>query len=115
MTSNNRLLKYIAFLGVGVSLAGALWVRPLVAQPSARDDATDPPITSAPDQNLQENGGIDYGNAKPMPLPSVPGPAPSEILPPGPSPGLMAGHPGSSPGSIGSGEENPQVLVPPEW
>jgi Trypsin len=60
------------------------------------------------------NGGIDYRNAKPMPLPSVPGPAPSETLPPRPFPGLMPGHRGSAPGSTGTGEENPWVLVPPE-
>jgi hypothetical protein len=67
---------------------------------------------SPPRENPQGNGGIDYKNAKPMPLPTVPGPPPSDTLPVLPSPGDRSRPPGSAPGSIGTGEQHPQVLMP---
>ncbi len=77
MTTRNLLLHYTAFMGIGALLGCALWVSTLAAQPGAVDDGTNPKIKSAPGENPQGEGGIDYENAKPMPLPSVPGPAPS--------------------------------------
>ncbi|MDQ3831479.1 MAG: hypothetical protein M3361_19715, partial [Candidatus Tectomicrobia bacterium] len=60
------------------------------------------------------SGTIDYGNAKPMPAPSIPAPA-QPTTPPIPTiPGGIMGQPGASPGSSGTGEQTPQVLVPPK-
>jgi hypothetical protein len=112
MMTKNLLLTYAAFVGIGIVLVCALWVRTLAAQPGAKDKGTDPKITSAPGKNPQGEGRIDYENAKPMPLPSIPGPAPLAPLPVPPSPGRIPGEPGSSPGNPGTGEENPQVLFP---
>jgi hypothetical protein len=114
MTTTNLLLKYAAFLSIGTLLACALWAHTRAAQPSARHDGTNPKITSVPGGNPQGRGRIDYENAKPLPLPSLPDPAPSPIPPALPSPGGIPGLRGNSPGSTGTGEENPQVLVPPK-
>jgi hypothetical protein len=114
MTTTNLLLQDAAFLGIGILLACALWVHTLAAQPGARHDGTNPKITSVPGENPQGQGRIDYGNAKPMPLPSLPDPVPSATPPVLPSPGGIPGQRGSSPGNTGTGEENPQVLVPPK-
>ena len=114
MTIGNLLVRYITYMGIGVVLVCALWVCRPAAQPGARDEGTNPKITSAPGENAQGNGGIDYENAKPIPLPSLPAPAPSVTLPAQPCPGEIPGHAGSSPGSTGTGEENPRVLVPPK-
>jgi hypothetical protein len=114
MTTTNLLLKYAAFLGIGILLACAPWVQTRAAQPGARHDRTNPQITSVPGENSQGQGSIDYENAKPMPLPSLPDPAPSATPPVLPSPGEIPGQLGSAPGSLGTGEENPQVLVPPK-
>jgi hypothetical protein len=114
MTTRNLLLQGTIFMGIGVLLGCSLWIRPLAAQSKAREDRTNPPITSAPGENPQDKNGIDYTHAKPMPLPSVPGPAPLETLPAPPSTGESAGPPGSTPGSAGTGETHPQILVPPQ-
>jgi hypothetical protein len=114
MTTKNLLVRSITYMGIGVVLACALWVCRPAAQAGARDDGTTPKITSAPGENAQGNGGIDYENAKPMPLPSLPDPAHSGTLPAPPYPGGIFGRPGSSPGGTGTGKENPRVLVPPK-
>jgi hypothetical protein len=114
MTTTNLPLKYAAFLGIGILLACALWVHTRAAQPGVRHDGTNPKITSGPGENPNGQGRIDYENAKPMPLPSLPDPDPSTTPPVLPSPGGIPGQRGSSPGSPGTGEENPQVLVPPK-
>ena len=114
MTTRHRLLKCTALIGIGVLIGCTLRVSTLAAQPDVRHNGTDTTDTLAPGQNLQGKGGIDYEHAKPMPLPSVPGPAPSPTLPTLPSTGRIPGPPGSSPGSTGTGEENPQVLFPPK-
>jgi len=114
VTTRNLLLKCIALMGIGALLGCALRVSALAAQPDARDNGTDSTNTSAPGQNPQGKGGIDYEHAKPMPLPSIPGPAPSQIPPVPPSTGRVPGPPGMSPGNTGTGEQNPQVLVPPK-
>jgi hypothetical protein len=114
MTMKKLLVKYMTYMGIGVVLACPLWVCRTAAQPAARDDGANPKITSAPGENAAENGGIDYENARPMPLPSLPAPPPSVTLPAQSCSGGLPGHPGSSPGSIGTGQENPRVLVPPK-
>ena len=113
MTTRNLLWQGTIFMGIGALLGCSLWICPLAAQSSARKDRTPPPITSAPGENPQDKNGIDYKNAKPMPLPSLPGPTPSDTLPVRPSTGDRSRPPGSAPGSIGSGEKHPQVLIPP--
>src|SRR5262245_11191318 len=101
MITSQLLLRYIAFLGIGVLLAGAVWVCTLVAQPTPRDDETNPKITVGPGGDPQGSGTIDYGNAKPMPLPSIPDP-PQQTTPPIPTtPGGIMGQPGASPGNPG--------------
>ena len=76
MTTRTLLLQCTACMSMGVLLGCALWLHPLAAQSSAKDDGTNSITMSSPSENPQGNGGIDYKNAKPMPLPSVPGPTP---------------------------------------
>lgn len=114
MTPRNLLLHYITCMGIGTLLVGcALGGKPLAAQPGARDAETTPPVTSGPGET-PGHGGIDYENARPMPLPSVPDPVPSATPPAPPSPDGGLGPPASVPGSLGTGEHNPQVLFPPK-
>ena len=112
MTTRTLLLQCTACMSMGVLLGCALWLHPLAAQSSAKDDGTNSITMSPPSENPQGNGGIDYKNAKPMPLPSVPGPTPLDTLPAPPSTGDRSRPPGSAPGSIGTGEQHPQVLMP---
>jgi hypothetical protein len=114
MTTRTLLWQCTACMSIGVLLGCSLWLYPLAAQSGARDDGTNSTIMSPPSENPQGNGGIDYKNAKPMPLPSVPGSTPSGTLPGPPSTGDRSRPPGSAPGSIGTGEKRPQVLMPPQ-
>src|SRR5262249_29854648 len=112
MTTRTLLLQCTACLSIGVLLSCALWLHPLAAQSSARDDSTNSITMSPPSEKPPGNGSIDYKNAKPMPLPSVPGPTPLDTLPAPSSTGDRSRPPGSVPGSIGTGEQHPQVLMP---
>ncbi len=114
MTTRTLRLHWTACMSIGVLLGGTLWLHPLAAQSGARDDGTNAIIMSPPRENPQGSGGIDYKNAKPMPLPAVPGPPPSATLPALPSTGDRSRPPGSVPGRIGTGEQHPQVLMPPQ-
>jgi hypothetical protein len=114
MIRSQLLLRSVAFLGVGVLLASAVWVCTLAAQPGARDDETNPKIMVGPRGTPEGSGTIDYGNAKPMPAPSMPAPAQPTTPPIPPIPGSIMGQPGVSPGSPGTGEQTPHVLVPPK-
>jgi hypothetical protein len=83
-------------------------------QTNAIHDGDGSKTISSPGENPQVDGEIDYENAKPMPLPSVPVP-PNLETPFGiPSTGPTQGIPGSSPGNTGNGKINPRVLVPPK-
>jgi putative transposase len=62
---------------------------------------------------VREEGVIDYERARPLPLPSLPGPPAGEPLPPSPPTEGGVGQPGSAPGSPGTGEGTPRVLLPP--
>ncbi len=98
---------------VVILLACALWTSTPSAQAIDGDDGTDPPITTAPGEDPSGGGAIDYENAEPMPLPSLPDPIPVDgSATPPPADGSM-GAPGSSPGNTGTGEEDPEVLIPP--
>jgi hypothetical protein len=114
MIRSQLLWRYVAFLGVGVLLASAVWVCTRAAPPSVRDDETHPKITVGPRGAPEGSGTIDYGNAKPMPAPSMPARAQPTTPPTPPIPGGIMGQPGASPGSPGTGEQTPQVLVPPK-
>jgi hypothetical protein len=114
MTTRTLLLQCAACMSTGVLLGCALWLHPLAAKSSARDDGTNSITTSPPSEKPQGDSSIDYKNAKPMPLPSVPGPIPSDTLPAHPSTGDRSRPPGSVPGSIGTGEQHPQILIPPQ-
>ena len=86
-----------------------------IAPTGARDNGIDHPVTSAPAEDTHGRGEIDYENAQPMPMPSLPDPPPSEDLPIPPAGGGSMGQPGSSPsGSHGTGEQTPRVLFPPK-
>jgi hypothetical protein len=67
-----------------------------------------------PAQGSQVNGGIDYKNAKPMPLPIIRTPPPSELdtLLNNPAPNPLFQQPGNSPGDRGDGKQSPVQLVP---
>ena len=70
-------------------------------------------ITSG-DSLTQPIGGneIDYKNAQPIPMPSLPDAAPLENLPAPSSPSEIRGRSGSAPGNRGTGEENPEIVIP---
>lgn len=86
-----------------------------IAQTGAKDKGIDHPITSAPEEDTHGRGGIDYENAQPIPMPSLPDPPPSDALPIPPPGGGSLGQPGSSPGgSPETGEQAPRVLFPPK-
>ncbi len=85
------------------------------AQTNVREHRGDPPVTSAPAEDPRGSGEIDYENAQPIPMPSLPDPPPSDNLPIPPTGGGSMGQPGHSPGgSQGTGEQNPRVLFPPK-
>ena len=108
------MLKDIFSMGIGTILGCVLTVNAPAQQSNARHEGNSSESTSSPSENPQIDDKIDYENAKPMPLPSLPdGPNPN--TPPGiPSIKAVPRHPGVSPGGTGKGEENPQVLVPPK-
>jgi hypothetical protein len=81
MTTRTLLLQWTACMSIRVLLCCALWLYPLAAQSGARDDGTNSVTMSPPNEHPPGNGGIDYKNAKPMPLPVVPGPPLSDTLP----------------------------------
>lgn len=86
-----------------------------IAQTGARDSGIDHPVTSAPEEDTRGRGEIDYENAQPMPMPSLPDPPPSDALPIPPSAGESMGQPESFPGgSPETGEQTPRVLFPPK-
>jgi hypothetical protein len=60
--------------------------------------------------------GIDYANAKPlrMPLANVPPISQSRAISTAPDPRMLFGNPQISPGSVGSGKEDPIQLAPPK-
>lgn len=99
-------------MGLSTLLGSILCIHTSAAQSSPQQSS--PLVTVAPGTPPQGAGNIDYKNAQPMPLPSLPGP-PSGILPPTTlSPGGVTESPEPSPGSIGTGKTSPQILIPPQ-
>ena len=71
--------------------------------------------TSSPGAQPNPNGpGIDFQNAKPLPLPQAGQAAPTglDALRNAVTPGQVFGSPGFSPGGAGTGEKNPVQLAP---
>jgi hypothetical protein len=60
--------------------------------------------------------GINYANAKPMPMPlaHVPPMSQSQAIRIAPDPLMLFGNPRVSPGAVGTGEEEPLQLAPPK-
>lgn len=106
------MLKSALCAGLGTLLGCALAADPPPAQSDPGADDDEPEIISTPDENRPAGGEIDYENAQPMPLPSIPGPP--DRKPGIPSADPMPGTAGSSPGDTGDGEEDPEVLIPPK-
>lgn len=79
----------------------------LATEDSSSIITSDEPLT-------QPIGGdeIDYKNAQPIPMPSLPDTALLENLPAPSSPSEILGRPGSAPGNKGTGEESPEVVIP---
>src|SRR5215470_1688182 len=113
MTTSNLLWKYAAFIGSGLLVGYLLWAGLLTAQTGQQGDGSDSVVTSPPSENSPADGGIDYEHAKPMPMPSLPDPTPGKTSPQ-PPPGESSDHPESAEGSMGTGEESPQILVLPK-
>lgn len=113
MTTSNFLWQYAICTGVGTFIVCLLGVNMPMAQTSPTEEETAPPITSAPPDIPQGDNGIDYKNAKPIPMPSLPDSPPSDNLPAPPSSGESEGPPGSAPGCTGTGKKAPQVVIPP--
>lgn len=114
MTTSHSLLKYAAFLSGGILLGYLLWGGLLTVQTSSQSEGSDSSITTAPGEDLRGKGGIDYEHAKPMPMPSLPDPVPGKTFPQPPSTGEKSDHPESVEGSVGTGRETPQILIPPK-
>jgi hypothetical protein len=110
MTTKNLALKSTLSVGLEIILACVLAFN----SPPGQSDTVNNRVEtiSSPGENPQVEGEIDYGNAKPMPMPllSVPSPSNQKVLPEIPSTDPIQDSPGSSPGDTGRGEENPQVL-----
>ncbi|HXG17979.1 MAG TPA: hypothetical protein VNN62_02740 [Methylomirabilota bacterium] len=109
---SNPQSRYIVLIG-GVLVGCLLWEGMLAAQACDKEEETNPPTTSAPEENLQGSDEIDYEHAQPMPMPSLPSPPPSETLPEPPSTESPS-PPGYSPGSVGTGKKTPKILAPPK-
>ena len=116
MMRKNLAMKCTLSTGLGTLLLGCILAAnsPTGQSNTIHDGDESETISSSPGENPQVEGGIDYENAKPMSLPSVPTPPHLEGRPGIPSTGQTQDTPGSSPGGIGSGEQNPKVLVPPK-
>lgn len=114
MKRKNLALKCILSMGLVTILGCNQTVNSTPGQTNTIHEGDGSETTSSPIENPQDDSGIDYGNAKPMPLPSVPTPPHLKARPGIPSTGPTQDTPGSSPGGTGSGEKNPRVLVPPK-
>ena len=113
MTTNNPLWHSIVFSGLGVLIVCTLGIGMAMAQASKVDEEVSPPITSAPAEIPQGDDEIDYKNAKPIPMPSLPDPTSSENLPVPPSTGERKERSGNAPGCTGTGKKTPEVVIPP--
>src|SRR4051812_7492959 len=73
-------------------------------------------VYTAPSAAAQSQAGIDYANAKPMPLPTsrVAPPTPAEAVRQARDPLQLFGNPGASPGQPGDGKQNPVQLPKPQ-
>jgi hypothetical protein len=110
MTIKHAASKSVFSLGLGTLLGCALVADPSPAQSNPGDD--EPKVTTSPDQGPPIAGEIDYENAKPMPLPSIPGPPNRERGIPTADPTQAPAD--NFPGETGDGEENPKMLLPPK-
>jgi hypothetical protein len=107
----NAVCKYAVAATFGALLGCAAATRTL-AQPSEAAGEATGSDTSSTLTSPRNDGRVDYEHAQPMPLPSVPGPAPAQTWPQPTGPSETQGHAEGSPGSEGTGNPNPQVLVP---
>jgi Trypsin len=97
---------------LAISLAASLPI--VLGTTAARSQVpqSNGPVTSITSPQPAVPGtGIDFGNAKPMPLPSVNRPPASPQAPTTTPPPF--GAPGVSPGSPGNAQQNPQTLPAP--
>src|SRR5262249_16215041 len=113
MTPRLPLLHSIAGMSLGVLLGCALWLHPLPAPSDAKDNGTNSVTLSPPSAHPPGKGGIDSKTPPPLPPPPLPAPPPSHPGPPTPPPGARSRPPGRVPGSIGTGEHPPKVVMPP--
>jgi len=114
MSRKNLALKSTLFMGIVTILGCVQAVNSPPGQTNATHDGDESETTSSPRENPQIDGEIDYENAKPMPLPSVPVPPNLEAPVGTPSADPTRTIPGSSTGNTGNGKINPRVLVPPK-
>jgi hypothetical protein len=111
VTPENGVWKYAIAAAIVALLDCGGASRVLAAQSNAADETSNSETTSAP-AGPQGDSEVDYEHAQPMPLPSVPGPPPAQKWQEPPVPKGSPGHSEGSPGSEGTGDQNPQVLVP---
>jgi hypothetical protein len=114
MMMKNPALKFALFVGLAGILGCALAATKPAEQSNAVSSGEDSGITSSPGEDSQNDGEIDYENAKPIPMPSIPDTSNPEGKPGMSSPGTPQGRPGVSPGNSGTGRQNPQILIPPK-
>ena len=114
MTKKNLTLKSTLFMGLVTILGCTQAVNSPPELINTIHDGDGSETISSPGENPQVDGGIDYENAKPMPLPSVPVPPNLEAPAGTPSADPTRAIPGSSTGNTGNGKINPRVLVPPK-
>jgi hypothetical protein len=114
MMMKSTALKFALFMGLASILGCALAATKPAEQSSAISDGNGSGVTASPEEDSQPDGEMDYENAKPIPMPSIPAPSNPEGTPGTPSPGTPQGQPGISPGNSGSGQQTPRILIPPK-
>jgi hypothetical protein len=113
MNMKNSRSKCLYSLGISGMAGFGLATDAFAEQPQVKQKGSVVTIT-APATGSQANNGINYKDAKPMPLPTLHTPPPSALdtLLTNPAPSSLFRQPGYSPGKAGDGKQSPVQLVP---
>jgi hypothetical protein len=108
MMNKRTVEKHGVSLACVVVLAVARCTSLAAAQHADGHTSRGSEVKSAPSEPAKGNGTLDYPNARPMPLPSLPAPTAPRARPPDRPPG-QSGH---SPGAPGTLRPKPEVKAP---
>ena len=113
MNTKSFKLKYLCSIGIS-SVVGCTLATDAFAQQSQIEEQGQTVTITLPAKGSQTDGGIDYGNAKPVPLPAALTQPPSALdtILNNPAPNPLFQQSGRSPGKAGNGKRSPVQLVP---